>query len=134
MRVYLASKSKHHEFVAALGAAGLSLCGTWPFWRYNREPDEPSPDAWRAHADTCIDQASTCDLLILYVADEKEQHLGALLECGAALGNGKPVFLVSPHPWPFIRHNPLVRSFASLHDAVLAAISMQAGERARAAA
>jgi hypothetical protein len=134
MKVYLASKSKWHEFVAALGAAGLSLSASWPYWRYNREPDaEPSSEAWREHAIACVDQVSDCDVLILFVA-EGEQHLGSLIECGVALGNNKQIFLISPHPWMFLRSHPNVRSFETLADAVLAVVSMQDGERLRGAA
>jgi hypothetical protein len=134
MRVYLASKSKHHEFVAALGAAGLSLSATWPHWRYNREPGEPSADAWRDHAIACVDQVRDADVLVLYVQDETEQHFGALLETGVALGSNKQVYLVSPHKWPFLRHHPNVHSFATLADAITAIVSRQHGMRARHAA
>jgi hypothetical protein len=134
MKVYLASKSKHHEFVAALGAAGLSLSSSWPYWRYNREPhDEPDSDSWAQHAIACTQQSSDCDVLLLYVADEKEQHFGSLIECGCALGNNKQIMVVSPHPWKFLRCHPNVRSFASLPDAITALIAMQQGEKARAA-
>jgi hypothetical protein len=59
------------------------------------------------------------------------RHFGALLEAGAALGAGKHVFLVSHHPWPFLRHHPKCRSFETLADAITAIVAMQAGERAR---
>jgi hypothetical protein len=133
MRVYFASKSKYCEFIAALGAAGLPLSATWPHWRHNREPTEPTADEWRDHATTCMQQAADCDVLVLYVANEQEQHLGALLECGAALGTGKRVFLITPHPWPFLRHHPNVRSFPDLQSAIaaimreVAALRVEAG-------
>jgi nucleoside 2-deoxyribosyltransferase len=132
VKVYLAAKSKHHEFIAALGAAGLSLSATWPYWRYNREPGDPSADAWKDHALACRDQVKDCDLLVLYVADETEQHFGALIECGIAIGHHKPIYLITPHPWPFLRHMPNVRSFASLPEAITSIISLQHGTQLRA--
>jgi hypothetical protein len=72
-------------------------------------------------------------VLLLYV-QPGENHLGALLECGAALGAGKWVYLVSPHEWPFLRNHPQVRNFATLEAAVAALVAMQVGETARTAA
>jgi hypothetical protein len=65
----------------------------------------------------CIREATEADV-VLFVANDGENHFGALLECGAALAHGKRVFLVSPHPWHFLRHHPRCRSFDSLADAV----------------
>jgi hypothetical protein len=129
-RVYVACKSRHHAFIAALAGAGLPLSATWVHWRHNREPTEPTADEWRDHAATCMQQAADCDVLIFFVADEHEKHLGALLECGAALGAGKRIFLITPHPWPFLRHHPNVRSFPDLQSAV-AAVMREAAPSAR---
>jgi hypothetical protein len=70
------------------------------------------------------------DVLVLYV-EKPEQHFGALLECGASLGAGKWVFLILPHPWPFLRNHPRCRSFDNLAEAVRASCAMREGERAR---
>ena len=59
------------------------------------------------------------------------RHFGALLEAGAAVGAGKLVFLVSHHPWPFLRHHPRCRSFDTLAAAIVAIMAQVAGERAR---
>jgi hypothetical protein len=69
-------------------------------------------------------------VLVLY-AEGQEQHFGALLECGAALGAGRWVFLISPHPWPFLRNHPRCRSFDNLAEAVRAICALRDGERAR---
>jgi hypothetical protein len=127
---YIAGKSRHWPWVAALGIAGVPITCTWPSWLPNRTLDEPEPHQWREHAQRCIDEAADCDVLILYVEDG-EQHFGALLEAGAALGAGREVFLVSPKPWAFLRNHPRCRSFDNLAEAIRAVVSLQAGERAR---
>ena len=71
------------------------------------------------NADQCLDQAASADILLLYVDRDDARHFGALLEAGAALGAGKLVFLVSHHPWPFLRHHPRCRSFDTLAAAGL---------------
>jgi hypothetical protein len=65
----------------------------------------------------CLSEAAEADILLLYVEQEK-QHLGALLDAGAALGAGKWVCLCSPHLWPFLRNHPRVRSFDNVAEAV----------------
>jgi hypothetical protein len=130
MICYFASKSRHWQFVSALGAAGAPICCTWPAWTPNRTDTEPTDDDWADHSERCLREAAECDVLVLY-AEEPEQHFGALLECGSALGAGKWVFLVSPHPWPFLRNHPRCRSFENLAEAVRAVCSMRDGERAR---
>jgi hypothetical protein len=131
MKCYVAGKSRHWPWLAALRAAGLPLASSWLDWEHNRDSySEPSSDDWAKHSETCLREAAECDVLILYVRED-EQHFGALLETGSALAAGKQVFLISPHPWPFLRNNPLVRSFASLEAAVSSLIAMAAGERSR---
>jgi hypothetical protein len=44
---------------------------------------------------------------------------------------GQQVFLVSPLPWPFLRHHSRVPSFDTLEAAVIALVAMQGGERER---
>jgi hypothetical protein len=59
-----------------------------------------------------------------------EQHAGALLECGAALGAGRSVFAVSAVEFSFLAH-PRCRLFENLAAAVQAVTARQAGEAAR---
>jgi hypothetical protein len=67
----------------------------------------------------------------LYCDRDDVRHFGSLLEAGAALGAGRQVFLVSRHPWPFLRNHPKCRSFESLASAVNAIRARAAGEEAR---
>jgi hypothetical protein len=85
---YIASKSRWWAFWQALRAAGLHTNSSWIDWCHNRDGTEPEPDEWATHSEKCIREAATCDLLLLYVRPD-ENHLGALVECGSALGAGK---------------------------------------------
>jgi hypothetical protein len=92
---------------------------------------EPDNDEWREHSAQCLEQAAAADILLLYVDREDARHFGSLIEAGAALGAGKQVFVVAPHPWPFLRNHSQCRSFKTLADAVTAVVSAVAGERER---
>jgi hypothetical protein len=129
MRIAIASKSKHWPFWQALRAAGLPIVSTWVDWPKNHDGSEPTADEWRRHADQCVADVLSADVLLLYAADERQ--FGALLETGAALGTGKQIFLVAPHDWPFLRNHSRVRSFETLEKAITALIAMAKGERAR---
>jgi hypothetical protein len=131
LRVYCASKSKFWPWWAALRAGGLPISASWVDWPHNIDDSEPTDDEWRAHAELCIEQAASCDILLLYIDRDDARHFGALLEAGAALGAGKSVYLVSRHPWPFLRNHPNVRSFDSLSAAITAIMARLAGEQAR---
>jgi hypothetical protein len=96
---------------------------------------EPSDDDYREHAEICLREAAEADIVLLYVPpDEERRQFGSLLECGSALGAGKWVYLVSPHPWPFLRNHPHCRSFDTLADAISALVAQRDGERLRVAA
>jgi hypothetical protein len=118
MRIYLASKSRHAEFVAALNAGGFPLASSWHSWPFNRNAQEPERADWREHSERCLREAAGADVCVLYAPDATDMHFGSLLEAGAALGAGKRVYLVSPHDWPFLRNHPRVRSFPNLAAAV----------------
>jgi hypothetical protein len=131
MKVAVASKSCHWELWAALRSAGVPLISTWPDWPYNRDDTRPAADdEWCDHAQKCLQEAAEADILILYCkADERQ--FGSLLECGAALGAGKRVFLISPFEWSFLRCHPRVRTFKNLEEAITAVMAGAAGELAR---
>jgi hypothetical protein len=82
-----------------------------------------------AHWAECCRLAASCNVT-LFLALSGEQHAGALLECGAALGAGRAVFAVSAVDFSFLTH-PHCRSFETLPAAVSAIVAMQAGEEAR---
>ncbi len=133
MHVAEASKSKHWDLWGALRGAGVPIISTWPDWQPNQDGSEPDADSWRAHSEACINDAASGDVLLLYAKDD-ERQFGALLEAGAALGAGKQVYIVSPHPWPFLRNHPRCRSFDTLESAVVAIMAMADGKRLRRAA
>jgi hypothetical protein len=131
--VYACSKAKHYLWWQSLRAAGVPIA--YPCWidaEFNATGDEPTHDEWAEHWSECCRLAADCDIT-LFLALPGEQHAGALLECGAALGAGRAVFAVSAVEFSFLKH-PRCRSFASLSDAVVAIMAQAAGERARAAA
>jgi hypothetical protein len=131
MRLYVASKRRSWPWWAAMRACGVPIISSWIDWSFNHdETTEPSSDAWREHSFKCLEEAASCDVLLLYV-ENGTQHFGALLEAGAALGAGRQVFLVSPHPWPFLRCHPRCRSFDTLEQAIAAIMAGQRGEKAR---
>jgi hypothetical protein len=132
LKIYCASKSKHHFWWAALRSAGLPISASWVDWDYNKTNNEPSRDAWRRHWSGCVEQARDCDILLAYCGPEENQN-GAFIEIGSALGAGKTVYLVTEHNWTW-EHHPNVRRFVSLEHAVAAILAAMEGEHAKALA
>jgi hypothetical protein len=96
---------------------------------HNIDASEPDNDEWRAHAEQCLEQAAAADILLLYVdPDDARPFWRSAPSRGGA---GRQVFLVSRHPWPFLRHHQRCRSFNHLADAITAITAIQAGEEAR---
>jgi hypothetical protein len=85
VRLYVASKSRHWPFWAALRSAGISVVASWVDAEFNHTGGEP-PD-WALHWMKCIDEASSADIVLVY-AREDERQMGALIEAGAALAAG----------------------------------------------
>jgi hypothetical protein len=128
--IYPASKARHFLWWQSLRAAGVPI--VHPCWvdaAFNADGTEPTHDGWAAHWSECCDLAATCDVT-LFLALPGEQHCGALLECGAALGAGHSVFAVSAVEFSFLTH-PRCRSFENLAAAVQAVTARQPGEAAR---
>jgi hypothetical protein len=126
MRVYFAAKTRHLPFIEAfrplLAAASIDLHASWLSWPWNTNGREPSPEVWKEHVHICLSEVSEAEITIFYVADG-EQHLGALIEASACLCAGKQLYLVSPHPWPFIRHHKNCYSFTTLEKAFEAVLA-----------
>lgn len=117
MKIYVASKSRHWPFWAALRAAGIPIAASWVDTEFNRTPGAEPPD-WALHWMKCIDEAAASDVLLIFAGADENQN-GALVEVGAALAAGKRVYLVAPHDWSWARHSN-VRRFDTLADAIAA--------------
>jgi len=113
--IYTASKTRH-AFMWQ-GVRGLyPIISTWL--------DEAGPGEtgdWGDLWTRCIAEASGCAALVLFAVDEAEasELKGALVEVGAALAHGRPVFYCGPDMprWSFLRH-PLVTRCASPAEAL----------------
>jgi hypothetical protein len=88
--VYVASKSRHWPWWAALRAAGIPIAASWIDAEFNRTGAEP-PD-WALHWMKCIDEAAAADVTLMF-ADNAERQMGALVEVGAALRPASESFL-----------------------------------------
>lgn len=116
MTFYCASKTRHADKWKALRAAGNPVNSTWI--------DEAGPGDTLDFAHLwvrCVTEASEADALLLYCDhdDGPEILKGALVEVGAALGAGKPVFAVGVKDWQgsWVNH-PLVIRCRDIQDAV----------------
>jgi hypothetical protein len=130
IQIYPASKARHYLWWQALRTAGVPI--VHPCWvdaAFNADGSEPTHDEWADHWHECCSLAASCDL-VLFLALPGEQHCGALLECGAALGAGRQVFAVSDVKFSFLAH-PHCRVFENLAGAITAIMAWQAGEAAR---
>lgn len=113
--IYTASRTRHAGIWQAFRQEGFSIVATWI--------DEAGPgetadmgELWQR----CIQEAKNVSALVLY-REDNEPLKGALVEVGAALANGVPVFTVgcgnlSEYSW---LHHPLVRQCATLREAML---------------
>jgi hypothetical protein len=129
--VYPAGKSRHYHWFAALQAAGVPLQASWLTWEYNISGEEPDDEAYREHLVRCLQEASEANIVLLYCQEDDAPQFGSIMEAASALSHGKWCYLVSPHPWPFLRNHPRCRSFKTLAEAVTALMARAAGERAR---
>ena len=86
--VYIASKTKHAQRWKDLRASGVPIVSTWI--------DEAGEGETKSYADLwsrCIREAMTAERFIIY-AEPGEVLKGALVEMGAAIAAGVPVFSV----------------------------------------
>ncbi len=113
MKIYIASKTKHAPKWRKLRANGLNIISTWIDEAGAGESIDLSDLAIR-----CIDEAKSADRLILYCEDA-DVLKGALIEVGAALAFGVPVFVVgsSYSLQTALRHHPLWKKCLTLHEA-----------------
>jgi hypothetical protein len=49
MKIYVASKARHHHWWSALRTAGVPVTASWIDWPHNIEGTEPTAGDWSAH-------------------------------------------------------------------------------------
>lgn len=90
--VYIASRTRHAARWRQLRANGFHIISTWI--------DEAGPGESACMKDLwgrCVREASMASRLIVY-AEPEDLLKGALVEVGAALAHGVPVFVVGTSP------------------------------------
>lgn len=112
--VYVASKVRHAPRWRALRAAGrVRVVSTW-IDEAGPGQTEDFPDLWRR----CVAEAAAADATVVY-GEPGETLKGALVEVGAALAAGKPVYAVGDlddnGTW---RLHPLVVRVETVDDAL----------------
>lgn len=113
-KVYMASRIKHAEEWRKVHAAGqIEIVSTW-INEENPVPEEGLPELMTR----CIHEVQEADYLVLYT--QPNEHLKcALIEAGAAMFAGIPVFVVGNGPSisPTMLAHPNVEQFCYLHHA-----------------
>lgn len=112
-RIYIASKTRHAKRWLDLRAIGIPIISTWI-----DEAEVAATDDWPDLWDRCVNEAKSATRLIVY-AEPEDFLKGALVEIGAALGAGVPVFIVGDCPSiGSFRSHRLVRSCNCLDEAL----------------
>lgn len=112
--IYTASKTTHAWRWRALRDTGVPINSTWIDEAGVGETVD-FRDLWAR----CVGEAAGADALVLYV-EPGETLKGALVEVGAALASGVPVYVVGNPDGSWVIH-PLVRRCGSIEEAVDAA-------------
>lgn len=86
--IYIASRTRHAAKWREARDNGIPIISTWIDEAGEGESCSMSSLWWR-----CVKEAASCSALVLY-REDGEMLKGALVEAGAALGDGKPVFAV----------------------------------------
>lgn len=116
MSIYPASKVKHADLWKKLRDDGYPVKASWLDLAGSNQIKD-----WSEHWDTCISEATSADVLILYAAFGDNMK-GAISEATAALLAGVPVFVVAGREEVgFIALSNKVRVFDILEDALAAA-------------
>lgn len=117
--IYAASKAAHFDMWRAFRSAGQPIISTWI--------DEDADKATKDFSDLwarCIAEAAGASAVILY-RESGEVLKGALLEIGAAMARGRPVFAVGDFDGTYHNH-PLFHPCATLDDAFRRAAAFKA--------
>ena len=111
--IYIVSKVRHAPKWRALRDHGLlPIISTWIDEAGEGETQDLT-DLWHR----CIAEATSAECLIVY-AEPDDVLKGGLVEVGAALGSGVPVYVVGRQPrWTWCEHE-LVTECASVEDAL----------------
>lgn len=109
--IYTASKVCHASKWVALRERGWLISATW-IDEAGEGQTACLTDLWRR----CVDEASSSDAVLLYV-EPGEQLKGALVEVGAALACGVPVYVVGDVQASWKKH-PLVTVCDSVEHAL----------------
>jgi len=120
--IYIASKTVHAPKWKALRAQGVPIISTWI--------DEAGVGETASFADLwtrCVSEASRASALVVY-AEPGEVLKGGLVEVGAALASGNPVFAVGKQSgWSFTSHT-LVTECESIEHAIDLAMRRVGGD------
>jgi len=113
-KVYGASKVKHAPMWQSLRASGINIISTWI--------DEAEKGVTLDFADLtnrCFREVAEADVILLYCLPG-EILKGALMEVGAALALGKPIYCVGDCESlsPVFRHHPLWHTYDSIEAAL----------------
>ena len=121
----MASKTRHAAQWRGLRAAGVPIICTWI-----DEAGGAPRDGWPPVLVRCIREAAAARALVLY-AEPDEVLKDALVEAGAALAAGVPVFTVGVDRSFSFLHHPLVHGCESLDDALIQArvLASECGDR-----
>jgi excisionase family DNA binding protein len=111
-RIYIASKARHAPRWRTLQARGCNIISSWIHRAGDDEALEPTELSVQ-----CIEEIRRADRLVLY-CEEGERLGGALIEAGAALSAGVPVYSVGPYRSRVFEAHPLWRRCESLSEAL----------------
>lgn len=114
MKIYIASKTKHAHKWRKLRTSGHNIISTW-IDEAGAGESKDLPDL----ASRCIDEAKSADRLILF-CESDDLLKGALIEVGAALSAGVPVYVVG---WSYcletaLNNHPLWHEAMSINEAL----------------
>jgi hypothetical protein len=113
--IYTASKTRHADKWLGLRAAGVKINATWI-----DEAGEGMTTDFSDLASRCVNEAKSASCVLLY-CEPGDKLKGALIEVGAALAVGVPVFSVGFEDRSAFTHHPLWQSFPSIEAALRAA-------------
>lgn len=114
-KIFTASKCRHARLWRSYRSLGYNVISTWI-----DEAGEGESKSLVDLAIRCINEAGTADALILY-CEEGEKLKGALLEAGAALARGVPVYYVGPRLDSAFEHHPFWRRVSTVGEAFVKA-------------